>query len=149
MRHRSSTPILHAAWTAAAMFLVRASLLANCGSAMCPMDPQSLNVPLPRQFTLDFSFQYIDQDQVRIGTHKGFVGEVPSTHDEIRTVNRGIGFLANYAISYVNGTLTVNRAARKKESRCHLSGHTMPLAIAAAIGRLPRHDYAHEPAEEK
>jgi len=99
MRHRSSTPILHAAWTAAAMFLVRASLLANCGSATCPMDPQSLNLPLPRQFTLDFSFQYIDQDQVRIGTHKGFVGEVPSTHDEIRTVNRGIGFLANYAIS--------------------------------------------------
>ena len=63
------------------------------------MDPQSLNLPLPRQFTFDVSFQYIDQDQVRIGTHKGFVGEIPSTHDEIRTVNRGLGILANYATS--------------------------------------------------
>ena len=99
MHHRSLTPLLRAAITGTVMLLSRAALFANCGSATCPMDPQSLNLPLPRQFTLDFSFQYIDQDQVRIGTHKGFVGEIPSTHDEIRTVNRGIGFLANYATS--------------------------------------------------
>jgi len=99
MHHWNSIPLLRAAIAGTAVFLVRAALFANCGSATCPMDPQSLNLPLPRQFTLDFSFQYIDQDQVRIGTHKGFVGEIPSTHDEIRTVNRGIGFLANYATS--------------------------------------------------
>ena len=99
MHHRSSTLLLRTAITGTAVFLVSSALLANCGSATCPMDPQSLNLPLPRQFTLDFSFQYIDQDQVRIGTHKGFVGEIPSTHDEIRTVNRGIGLLASYATS--------------------------------------------------
>ena len=63
------------------------------------MDPQSLNLPLPRQFTLDVSFQYIDQDEVRIGRHRGEVGEIPAHHDEVRTVNRGYGLLANYATS--------------------------------------------------
>ncbi len=99
MHYRGFTPLLRAVFAGTAMFLVRAALFASCGSATCPMDPQSLNLPLPRQFTLDFSFQYVDQDQVRIGTRKGEVGEIPSSHDEIRTVNRGIGFLANYATS--------------------------------------------------
>jgi hypothetical protein len=63
------------------------------------MDPHSLNLPLPRQFTLDFSFQYIDQDQVRIGRRDGTVGEIPSSHDEVRTLNRAAGFLVNYATS--------------------------------------------------
>jgi len=80
------------------MFVViPAAVLASCGSATCPMDPQSLNLPLPRQFTLDVSFQYIDQDQVRIGRREGEVGEIHSHHDEVRTVNRGVGLLANYA----------------------------------------------------
>jgi hypothetical protein len=63
------------------------------------MDPQSLNLPLPRQFTFDVSFQYIDQDQVRIGRDRGEVGEIPSDHDEVRTVNRGVSLLGNYAPS--------------------------------------------------
>jgi hypothetical protein len=84
--------------SAAALFCASA-LLASCGSAMCPMDPQSLNLPLPRQFTLDFSFQYIDQDQVRIGRDEGTVGQIPSHHDEVRTLNRAAGLLANYATS--------------------------------------------------
>lgn len=79
--------------------LFSTALLASCGSAMCPMDPQSLNLPLPRQFTLDFSFQYIDQDQVRIDRREGAVGEIPSNHDEVATVNRAAGLLVNYATS--------------------------------------------------
>ncbi len=76
-----------------------AGAFASCGSATCPMDPQSLNLPLPRQFTLDVSFQYIDQDQVRIGRRDGTVGEIHSHHDEVETLNRGAGFLLNYATS--------------------------------------------------
>lgn len=87
--------VLAAAW----LLLAPPDLLASCGSAMCPMDPQSMNVPLPRQFTLDFSFQYIDQENVRIGRHGGTVGEIPSSHDEVQTLNRAAGFLANYATS--------------------------------------------------
>ncbi len=85
---------------AVAVFLILpAGAFASCGSATCPMDPQSLNLPLPRQFTLDVSFQYIDQDQVRIGRRRGDVGEIPSHHDEVQTVNRAVGLLANYAPS--------------------------------------------------
>jgi hypothetical protein len=94
---------LHRAARAAAalavLLLVPGGASASCGSATCPMDPQSLNLPLPRQFTLDVSFQYIDQDQVRIGRRRGEVGEIPSTHDEVETVNRAVGLLANYAPS--------------------------------------------------
>jgi hypothetical protein len=50
-----------------------------------------------RQFTLDLSFQYIDQDQVRVGRSRAAVGAIPSTHDEVRTVNRLATFLVNYA----------------------------------------------------
>lgn len=95
---RGST-LIRVALALAATLPIPAGAFASCGSATCPMDPQSLNLPLPRQFTLDVSFQYIDQDQVRIGRRRGEVGEVASTHDEVRTVNRGIGILANYAPS--------------------------------------------------
>ena len=81
------------------LLFARPELIASCGSAMCPMDPQSLNLPLPRQFTLDFSFQYIDQNNVRIGRREGAVGEIPSSHDEVQTLNRAAGFLVNYATS--------------------------------------------------
>jgi hypothetical protein len=83
----------------AALVFPGSSAFASCGSAMCPMDPQSLNLPLPRQFTLDVSFQYIDQDEVRIGRRRGEVGEIPADHDEVRTVNRAVGLLANFAPS--------------------------------------------------
>jgi len=91
--------LIRAAVAVAAMLAIPAGVFASCGSAVCPMDPQSLNLPLPRQFTLDVSFQYIDQDQVRIGRRRGEVGEIPSTHDEVETVNRAVGLLANYAPS--------------------------------------------------
>ena len=93
--------LTRAAVTVAALFAlsVPKRAFASCGSATCPMDPQSLNLPLPRQFTLDVSFQYIDQDRVRIGRRRGEVGEVPSTHDEVETVNRAVGLLVNYAPS--------------------------------------------------
>lgn len=91
--------LLRAAFALAATLPIPAGAFASCGSATCPMDPQSLNLPLPRQFTLDVSFQYIDQDQVRIGRRRGEVGEIPSTHDEVETVNRSVGLLANYAPS--------------------------------------------------
>jgi len=93
------TALIRAAVAVAAMLPLPRGVFASCGSATCPMDPQSLNLPLPRQFTLDVSFQYIDQDQVRIGRRRGEVGEIPSSHDEVETVNRAVSLLANYAPS--------------------------------------------------
>jgi hypothetical protein len=71
---------------------------ASCGSATCPIDPQSLNLPSPGQWTLDLSEQYIDQDRLRHGRHDVSRPEPPEEGElELRTVNRITTFLANYA----------------------------------------------------
>jgi hypothetical protein len=69
---------------------------ASCGSASCPIDLHALNRPMAGQFTLDLSLQYIDQDQPRILTRRARVGEIPSDHEELRTLNRA----ANLGLSY-------------------------------------------------
>ena len=73
------------------------TLRGGCGTSSCPLDPRALNLT-QRGFTLDLAFQYIDQDQPRIGTHDAHVGEVPGAHhDEVRTVNRITNALLTYA----------------------------------------------------
>jgi hypothetical protein len=69
---------------------------ASCGSSSCPIDLHALNRPMAGQFALDLSLQYIDQDQPRILTRRAHVGEIPSDHEELRTVNRA----ANLGLSY-------------------------------------------------
>jgi hypothetical protein len=61
---------------------------ASCGSTSCPIELHALDQWQERQFTLDLSFQYIDQDQPRIGTRRAAVGKIPSDHAEMRTINR-------------------------------------------------------------
>jgi len=58
---------------------------ASCGSSSCPIDLSAFG---GGRFTLDLSWQYIDQNQPRIGTRTARIGEIPSDHDEIRTINR-------------------------------------------------------------
>lgn len=71
---------------------------ASCGSATCPIDPQSLNLPFAGQWTLDLSFQYIDQDELYSGRDRVSHPAVPAEGElEHRTVNRLTTLLANYA----------------------------------------------------
>ena len=71
---------------------------ASCGSATCPIDPQSLNLPSAGQWTFDLSQQYIDQDRLRHGQHDVSGAEPPAEGElELRTVNRVTTFFANYA----------------------------------------------------
>jgi hypothetical protein len=71
---------------------------ASCGSATCPIDPQSLNLPSPGQWTFDLSEQYIDQDRLRHGQRDVSRPEPPEEGElELRTVNRITTFFANYA----------------------------------------------------
>ena len=66
-----------------------AQLAASCGSATCPLDLNALNRPGAGGFTLDLSFDYIDQNRPRIGTRSAHVGELHDEHhDEVRTINR-------------------------------------------------------------
>ena len=81
------------------LFCLAARLHASCGSASCPLDSNAFNQPAPRGWALDLSFQYIDQDQPRIGTHEADVGELPTDHDEVRTLNRSAAVRASYAWS--------------------------------------------------
>ena len=76
------TPLLGAILIA----LIAVPLHASCGSSSCPIDVNALQNF--GRFTLDLSYQSIDQDQPRIGTRKARVGEIASDHDEIQTINR-------------------------------------------------------------
>jgi hypothetical protein len=95
MNSRSLCVLLFAA-IAAAPSLVHAS----CGSATCPIDPQSLNLPMPGQWTLDLSFQYIDQDRLLHGRNEIARPAPPSEGElEIRTINRLTSLSASYGVS--------------------------------------------------
>lgn len=72
---------------------------ASCGAASCPIDTRAFHVLEPGKWSVDLSFQYIDQDQPRIGTSDAEVGELPSPHDEVRTINRAAALAIRYAPS--------------------------------------------------
>jgi hypothetical protein len=77
----------------AVLILLPLSARASCGSASCPLDLNALNAPPQGGFSLDLSFEYIDQDRVR--GHSEFVPE----HSELRTINRSATLLLRYAPS--------------------------------------------------
>jgi len=75
---------------------------ASCGQAVCSLQAVAIAERLTRarELTLDLSWEYIDQDQPRIGTRKAFVGEIPSGHhNEIETINRTFKLFADYGIT--------------------------------------------------
>ena len=74
-------------------------LLASCGSASCPLDLNALNRPAAGHFAAELSFEYIDQDQPRIGTRAVAVGALPAEHDQVRTINRSTSVVLRYAAS--------------------------------------------------
>jgi len=71
---------------------------ASCGSSSCPIDLHALQFG-DGKFSLDLSFQYIDQDQPRIGGRRAQVGAIASDHDEIRTINRLAALQLNYSLN--------------------------------------------------
>ncbi|HEV7488159.1 MAG TPA: hypothetical protein VGQ65_20995 [Thermoanaerobaculia bacterium] len=71
---------------------------ASCGSSSCPIDLHALQFG-DGKFSLDLSFQYIDQDQPRIGSRRAAIGAIASDHDEIRTINRLAALQLNYSLS--------------------------------------------------
>lgn len=85
---------------AAVLALAGVPVHAGCGSSSCPIDIHALNRPSQGGVTFDFSVQYINQDQPRIGTRDAAVGELSGAHhDEVRTLNRIATLVAGYAPS--------------------------------------------------
>ncbi|MEA2238343.1 MAG: hypothetical protein QOC81_3067 [Thermoanaerobaculia bacterium] len=88
----------HVSIVGALLLLFALDAGASCGSSSCPIDLHALLFDAGR-FSLDLSFQYIDQDQPRIGSRRAHVGEIASDHDEIRTINRLASLQLNYALN--------------------------------------------------
>lgn len=89
----------HAAGALLLLFLFTSqNVSASCGSSSCPIDLHALQFG-DGKFSLDLSFQYIDQDQPRIGSRRAQVGAIASDHDEIRTINRLTALQLNYSLS--------------------------------------------------
>lgn len=73
------------------------STYASCGATSCPLDTRSSYATVKGQLRLGYEFEFIDQDQPRIGTNKASVGEITGHHDEQRTINRIHRFLASWS----------------------------------------------------
>lgn len=60
---------------------------ASCGSASCPIDTYSTEITEKGMIRLDYSYEYIDQDQPMIGKNRASVGAIRGHHDEVSTLN--------------------------------------------------------------
>lgn len=82
------------------VFVVAAPrLVASCGSSSCPIELHALHAPDERGFSLDLSFQFIDQDQPRAGRSRVATGARASDHAEVRTINRIASLQLGYGVS--------------------------------------------------
>jgi hypothetical protein len=71
--------------------------LASCGSASCPLHTN--NSVIKGAFSLRLSHEYINQDQIYVGSNKSFVGAIPQHHDEVSTINQLTSFSLGYGVS--------------------------------------------------
>lgn len=71
----------------------------TCSAAAHPVDFNAFGLPDAGAWSYDLSFQYVDQADPRIGTRSAQAGEIPSHHDEVRTINRSSALTLRYAPS--------------------------------------------------
>ena len=67
------------------ILLIPQILVGNCGSASCPLNNyRYLRAGL---FQIGYTREYINQDQIFVGSQRSFVGAIPYHHDEVQTIN--------------------------------------------------------------
>jgi hypothetical protein len=65
--------------------LITEQTYGSCGSAVCPLDHHRyleggwLNI--------QYSYEYINQEHIYVGSQRSFVGAIPHHHDEVQTIN--------------------------------------------------------------
>ncbi len=85
------------------LFIVSINAAPSCGSASCPL---YINNPfLKGIFFFGLSYEYINQDEIFVGSNKSFVGAIPEEHNEVSTLNQIANFSAGYTF---NDFLTFN-----------------------------------------
>ena len=82
-----------------ALFLIQGAsqdALASCGAATCPLNNHRyLKAGWLR---LGVIHEYINQDQIYVGSSRSFAGALPSHHDEVQTLNERNIFLFQFGI---------------------------------------------------
>jgi hypothetical protein len=62
-------------------------------AAVCPVDTSQWKEKVGRWFEVGYEFEYVDQDQYRVGSRSAGFGEVRGHHDEAFTLNRTHRFI--------------------------------------------------------
>lgn len=81
------------------LFTLTPELQASCGSAICPIDTLSLERGGKGWIRVGYEFEYVDQDQPRVGTKKAAVGAIHGHHDEAYSVTRLHRWVASAGIT--------------------------------------------------
>lgn len=103
------------------LFGFSAPAWASCGSAGCPVDTGSWEERKAGEVTLGYEFEYVDQDEHRIGARDASFREIPGHHDEEFTVNRTHRFSASAAFTNrISADLSVPLVSR---SHSHVHRH--------------------------
>src|SRR5215471_8597438 len=76
-------------------------LSASCGQAFCPIEVSTVTERplLDRQLSLNFTYEFIDQDQPYIGYSSARVGQLPRDHDEQFTRNNTYKLSLDYGLT--------------------------------------------------
>ena len=75
------------------------SLQASCGCASCPIDTVTSEQKSVGIINFDYSYQYSDATEARIGINKASIGQIPGIHDEISTLSEIHTFRLGTALS--------------------------------------------------
>lgn len=79
------------------LMIIGGKLFGSCGSENCPLYHFHYN--REGGLHLRLSGEYINQDQIFVGTSKSFVGAIPEDHDEVSTINFITMIQLQYGIS--------------------------------------------------
>jgi hypothetical protein len=125
MRCRTSSIRIALAFTLLTLLRIAVpapSAEASCGAEMCTLELRGPEASLGR-YSIEFAYQHINQDDVRVGTEPGFVGEIPGHHNEIQTETDGWSMTGR---AFVSPLLSLSA--------------TLPY-----MNRMHRHEHEHAP----
>lgn len=90
---------LRCIWALTAMIALVGEAEASCGSALCSVntDWETQGTWAERGLRVDLRHEYIDQNTLRAGRREVASGEIPSHHDELRTINRNLLLTLDYS----------------------------------------------------
>jgi hypothetical protein len=72
---------------------------ASCGSALCSLDTHTMQTLGHGVGLIGYEFEYIDQDQARIGRNSADIGQIRGHHDEVYTVSRVHRLMGSYGVT--------------------------------------------------